>query len=61
MKHNGFSVRCNNCLWHGHDEWLIVCHDAADGEISKACPNCRTDSYLMDTETAANDLSEIAA
>lgn len=57
MKHGGFSVRCNNCLWHGHDEWLVTCYDDETGEPFNGCPNCRTDSFLMDTANATNDLS----
>lgn len=44
------TVRCNNCGFHGVEDDLIQVMDSVDGEITKACPKCETDSYLMDLD-----------
>jgi Zn finger protein HypA/HybF involved in hydrogenase expression len=46
-------IRCNNCMKHFQDEdELVILQDKTDTQISymKACPDCETDSYLMDLE-----------
>lgn len=39
-------VRCNMCMWEGDEEDLVMSKDE-DG-LSKGCPNCQTDHYLME-------------
>ena len=41
-------VRCNQCLWIGEDDDLRSRPDAIDGEWARTCPNCLTDTFLMD-------------
>lgn len=41
-------IICNGCGWEGDEDGLIATLDAQDGEPSRACPECRTDGYLMD-------------
>ena len=41
-------VRCNNCIWQGEEDELDDCEE--DGEPIKGCPECKTDSYLMDVK-----------
>jgi len=50
MKH---TVKCNCCEWTGTEEDLIPMEDKnaeKDGlePYMDACPNCKTDHYLMD-------------
>lgn len=42
------NVTCNNCDWRGNDYDLAKVREAETGDIMDACPNCRTDAYLMD-------------
>jgi hypothetical protein len=42
------NVRCNKCYWTGTEDELKSLIDE-DGYFL-ACPNCETDSYLMDLE-----------
>lgn len=44
----GVVIRCNRCLWHGDEDSLIRCEDASGDGTADACPNCRTDHFLMD-------------
>jgi hypothetical protein len=39
-------VKCNNCDFIGNEDDLEMFKD--DGEYFKGCPNCKTDSCLMD-------------
>lgn len=45
-----FLIRCNkcDCVWIEDD--LVAASDAEDGELSRPCPTCGTDHYLMDLE-----------
>jgi hypothetical protein len=49
-------VLCNNCLWEGTEEELETFVDLSDNDIDhdvqyfRGCPNCETDSYLMNIE-----------
>ena len=45
-------VRCNNCWWTGEEEKLVRGHDINGG--FDGCPNCETDTYLMDIEVVKN-------
>ncbi|MDZ7823093.1 MAG: hypothetical protein U5K75_02985 [Ahrensia sp.] len=49
-------IKCNHCGWHGNKTNLRQCTDSIDGELTNACPNCRTDNYLMDCDPAWNDI-----
>ena len=42
-------IRCNNCmaLFEDEDDLELI---EVDGEYFTACPNCKTDGYLMDLE-----------
>ena len=43
------TIRCNNCyLYFEDDSFLEKIIDNKTGELIDACPNCKTDSYLMD-------------
>jgi len=39
-------VKCNNCNFIGVEDDLEILKD--NTEYFKGCPNCKTDSYLMD-------------
>lgn len=42
-------VRCNNCMWTGDEESLVLCRLAGKlQEMIKGCPHCHTDEFLMD-------------
>ena len=44
-------VRCNNCMWTGYEEDLRMLNEPGIGktlDFFKGCPNCKTDSYLID-------------
>lgn len=44
------TCRCNQCGWSGDEYDLVMANDTEDGELTNAaCPQCRTDHYLMDT------------
>ena len=54
-----FDVRCNKCGWEGYEEDLEMVAEivSSSSEIKdaktewiNACPNCKTDNYLMDIE-----------
>lgn len=47
-------VTCNNCDWEGNESDLIQGKDE-EGYFN-GCPNCETDSYLMDLDNS--DLEE---
>lgn len=53
---NQNKIRCNMCYWVGdEDELTLVKLDnddptKVDDEFIDACPNCKTDEYLMDIE-----------
>ena len=57
-----YEVICNNCMWEGNENDLKLIVDLSDNDIShdinymKGCPNCETDSYLMDAEQKINTL-----
>lgn len=40
------SVQCNMCMWRGDEDDLTL--EKEEDETFKACPNCKTDAYLMD-------------
>jgi len=43
------TVKCANCEWRGLEEDLLFVEDKSFVENSQdACPNCKTDEYLMD-------------
>lgn len=49
------SVRCNGCGWTGCDEDLVLVsvplkNHVEEFEHFNGCPNCETDSYLIDVE-----------
>jgi len=55
MKTEQNTVRCNNCMWEGVEDDLKTFTDLGDNlghnvEYFKGCPDCQTDSYLMDLE-----------
>ena len=42
-------IRCNNCgTYFENDYDLAQIVDIDDGELINGCPECQTDSYLMD-------------
>lgn len=41
-------VKCSNCTFVGTDDELVLLPDGQ--EFYKACPNCKTDEYLMDID-----------
>ncbi|MCM1324093.1 MAG: hypothetical protein NC218_08020 [Acetobacter sp.] len=44
-------IRCNNCYkTFKDDDELLLLWDVRNGYF-KGCPNCKTDSYLMDIGT----------
>ena len=43
------AVKCNDCQFIGEEDDLEILKD--NTEYFKGCPNCKTDSYLMDIET----------
>lgn len=45
-------VKCTQCEWTGSEDDLVLVWegDEEDGEWIKACPNCKTDHNLMDTD-----------
>lgn len=49
-----YTVRCNDCWWHGNEEGLelAVAADYPDDEPAKVCPNCKKLGCLMDLEGA---------
>ena len=47
-----YEVKCNNCDWEGYENDLEIFED--EGGFFKGCPNCETDSYLMDIKTNQN-------
>ena len=40
-------IECNNCYWKGEEHELVLCEYAE--ETYKGCPNCESDSFLMET------------
>ena len=42
-------VRCCECMWEGDEEDLLHIDDGIN-EPQDACPNCKTDEYLLDLE-----------
>ena len=43
-------VRCNKCMTVWDETDLILEPDCIDRELTHTCPNCHTDSELMDLE-----------
>jgi hypothetical protein len=47
-----YEVRCNMCEWEGYEEDLELIEEESDNDFDRsffrACPNCKTDDYLMD-------------
>ena len=43
------AVKCNDCQFISEEDDLEILKD--NTEYFKGCPNCKTDSYLMDIET----------
>jgi len=50
-----YEVKCNNCDWEGYEEDLSLLNESNPNDkedkslyFFKACPNCKTDDYLMD-------------
>ena len=43
------TVKCNECQFIGNEDNLEILKD--NTEYFKGCPNCKTDSYLMNIET----------
>ena len=41
-KQKGEEIRCNNCMKLLHEDNLLIIEDM------RACPQCKTDKYLMD-------------
>jgi len=43
------------CYWQGDEDDLerVIEGDGDTAEIIDACPNCKTDAYLMDLDEAA--------
>jgi hypothetical protein len=44
-------VQCNMCEWVGQEDELIIemeTPEESERNFFKACPNCKTDDYLMD-------------
>lgn len=39
-------IECNNCYWKGEDYDLVLC--GQEDELYKGCPNCESDSFLME-------------
>ncbi len=58
-------VRCNNCWTYYYEEiidprknnTLVYIWDEDDEQLFKACPQCKTDNYLIDIDK--NYLTEI--
>ena len=44
------SIRCNGCMNYFTEEELAWEPDSTDGEVTRTCPNCHTDTMLMDIE-----------
>jgi len=42
-------IKCNDCDFIGFEDDLEIFSD--NTEYFKACPNCKTDEYLMDIKT----------
>lgn len=47
---NAHSIRCNMCCWSGQEDGLekVQTTGGNSSEVINACPNCKTDEYLMD-------------
>ena len=43
------AVKCNDCQFIGDEDDLEILKD--NTEYLKGCPNCKTDSYLMNIKT----------
>ncbi len=43
LKHGKYKIRCNNCMQKFTDEQQLASIDDME-----ACPECKTDAYLMD-------------
>jgi Zn finger protein HypA/HybF involved in hydrogenase expression len=43
------AIKCNDCQFIGEEDDLKILKD--NTEYFKGCPNCKTDSYLMDVKT----------
>lgn len=42
-------IRCNNCMREYEEDDLVLMRDKG-GDWMHACPDCKTDAYLMDME-----------
>lgn len=50
-------VKCNNCQFNGNESALKLKRDGQ--EFIKVCPNCKTDSYLIDVKPTQNKITNL--
>lgn len=44
-------IRCNNCMrYYSDEEELLLLYSDKTDEFFRACPHCKTDAYLTDTD-----------
>ncbi len=47
-----YEIRCNNCMWTGYEEDLVMYNETSKVdnttlEFFKGCPNCKTNECLI--------------